>query len=115
MTWSGPHVGDDALHVARHRHGVPQQVVASRLRLEGERLDGTAAGRVEEAPERVVLALGLVLGADDTRIGAPAQPQVDALEAEVAHDRGRRRPRRHDDALARVLPRRAQRRERIEV
>ena len=47
----GAELPDDALHVARDGDGVPQQVIAPGAGLEGERLHGSAAGRIEEAAQ----------------------------------------------------------------
>ena len=106
---------DDGGHLLRDLERLPEQVVASGRRLEGERLDRAAPGGVEEAAKRLVLAAGLVLRPDDARVRPSAELEMLPLEAEPAHDLVGGGAGGHDDALAGLLPGGGQGGERVEV
>ena len=86
MTGSGRTRSTTAATSVATRERVPEQVVAARLRLERQRLDGAAPGRREEAAQRLVLAGRLVLRPDHPGVRAAAELEVHPLEAEPPHD-----------------------------
>ena len=81
------HPLDEVVHLPGHADRVPEQVVAAGAGLELQGGHGALAGGLEEAAQRVVLARGLLLGADDARVRAAAELEVLALVAELAHHR----------------------------
>ena len=90
---------------ARTILGLPHEVGQSFPGLIEKRRDHAVACRVEEAFQRRRF-LGLLLRrADDARIRAATEGQIDPPVPEALHDGVRRRARRHDNLLAALAPR----------
>ena len=80
-------------------HRVPEQIGAARIGLVQQGFHHPALGSREESAKRVVLTGDLVRGPDDAGVGAAAESQIPALEAEVVGDRRRRWPARDHHPL----------------
>ena len=106
---------DNLLDLVGDRHRVPQQVVAAGPGLEQQGLQHAATGRGEEPAQRVVLAAGLLVRADDAGVGAAAQLEVHALEPERPDYVGRGGSGRDHHPLSRAAPGGSQGREWKEV
>ena len=100
----GLHRVDDVQDARRRSDRIPQQVGPPRLGLVAQRRHHAVPGGGEETAERGVLAGCLLLGPDDPGIGAPAEHQIGAVEAELGDDAGGRRAAGHHHPLAGVPP-----------
>ncbi|PPG01357.1 hypothetical protein C5C26_16290, partial [Rathayibacter sp. AY2B1] len=111
----GLHLVEDHAQASGDAGRIPEQIGEPLPRLVGEGRDHPAPGGVEEAAEGRALVGRLLLRADRARVGAAPQPERDVLESEAVDDGARRVAGGHDDALARLLPRRAEGRQRQQV